>query len=302
MRLSATAAKQAKPKDKPYKLSDEKGMFLLVNPNGSKYWRLKYRFAGKEKTLALGVFPDVSLADAREARDDARKLLAKTIDPGAVKRTEKATLLQGAANSFEVVATEWFEKKMATKSESHRVRTWRCFKNDLFPPLAKRPINEITPQELLRALRRIEDRGAIETAHRAKQAAGQVFRYAVASGRADRDPSIDLKDALQTRQKKHFPAITEPREVGKLLLSINYFQGTPVVKAALQLSPLLFCRPGELRHMEWEEINWEEDRWEIPPTKMKIKQPHIVPLPRQALSLLRETQNVPRQHYLDTLT
>tara|TARA_R110001599_G_scaffold353459_3_gene592819 strand:+ start:7826 stop:9052 length:1227 start_codon:yes stop_codon:yes gene_type:complete len=288
MPLTATAVKQAKAKEKPYKLSDEKGMFLLVNPNGAKYWRFKYRFAGKEKLLALGVYPDVSLSNARDKRDDARKLLGKEIDPGATKRLRKLAQVVEGANSFEVVATEWFKTQMKDKAKGYQDRTWRGLKNDLFPALGSRPINQITAPEVLLSLRKVEARGAVDMAHRVKQTAGQVFRYGVATGRCERDPTGDLKGALQPVTKTHFAAITDPTKVGKLMLAIDAYDGTPVVKTALQLSAMLFQRPGEIRAMEWGEINWEEERWQLPAEKMKMKQPHIVPLPTQAIELLTE--------------
>ena len=292
MPLTATAVKQAKPKDKPYKLSDGKGMHLLISPNGAKYWRVKYRFAGKEKTLALGVYPEVSLAEARDKLDKARRLLRDDVDPGLAKKLKRLHQYEEEANSFEAIAREWFETKMTDRSERHRTRTIAALEKDLFPQIGNRPISQINAPELLMALRKIENRGAIETAHRAKQTAGQIFRYAIVTGRAERDPSADLKGALKNPVKTHLAAITESREVGKLMLAIEGFRGTPVVKAALQLSPLLFCRPGELRHMEWQEINWEEERWEIPADKMKMKQPHIVPLSTQSLGLLNELQRL----------
>jgi integrase len=292
MPLTATAVKQAKAKDKPYKLSGGKGMYLLINPNGSKYWRLKYRYAGKEKVLALGVYPDISLSEAFDKRDGARKLIAQNVDPNEDKKAQKIARISEGGNRFEIVATEWFETKMQDRSKSHQNRTWRALEKDLFPQLGRRPVNDITPPELLLALRKIEARGAIETAHRAKQISGQIFRFAVAIGLAERDPSADLKGALKNPIKKHLAAITEPKEVGKLLVSIEGFQGTPSVKTALLLSPLLFARPGELRHMEWQEIKWEEERWELPAEKMKMKQPHIVPLSKQALELLKEHHRI----------
>jgi len=297
--LTATQVKSAKTQQRAYKLYDEKGMFLLVHQNGSKYWRLKYRFAGKEKVLALGVFPDVSLANAREKRDDARKRLSNDIDPGQSKRVDKLVRIQQSDDSFQAVATEWFYTKMCERSKSHQDRTWRALEKDMFPQIGNRPVAQIHAPELLMVLRKIESRGAIETAHRAKQTAGQIFRYAVATGRAERDPSGDLKGALKNPSKKHLAAITEPKEVGKLLLSLEAYLGTPTVKAALLLSPLLFVRPGELRHMEWTEINWEENRWEIPASKMKIKQPHIVPLCAQAIRILQEQQKLTgKGHYV----
>jgi len=288
MKLTATAVKQAKPKEKAYKLFDGGGMFLLITKAGGKSWRMKYRIAGKEKLLTLGVYPYVTLANAREARDSARKLLARKVDPNEAKQAEKAALGEAGANSFIVIATEWFNRKMSDKSQSHQKRTWQSLKNDLFPVLGKRPISTITAPQLLAALRKIESRGALETAHRTKQTAGQIFRYAVATGRAERDPSPDLKGALQLPTKTHLAAITDPKEVAKLLIAIDSYNGTAVVMTALKLSPMLFCRPGELRHMEWDEINWEEKRWELPGRKMKIKQPHIVPLCKQSLKLLKE--------------
>lgn len=290
MPLTATAVKNAKAKEKDYKLSDEKGMFLLVKRNGSKYWRLKYRLAGKEKLLALGVFPDIQLARARQLRDDARTLLANGGDPNEAKKAQKIAKGEAAANSFKVIALEWFEKKMDGKSKGHCDRTRRALEKDLFPVFGSKPIQEITPPTLLAALRKIEDRGAIETAHRAKRTAGQIFRYAIATGRAERDSSADLKGALANPKKTHLAAITNPDEVAKLLIAIDEFQGTPTVKAALKLSPLLFARPGELRHMKWSEINWKEKRWELPAEKMKMKQPHIVPLCSQAIQILKDLE------------
>jgi len=287
-KLTATAVRQAKGQAKPVKLADGGGLYLLVKPDGHRYWRYDYRYAGKRKTLALGVCPDISLADARKAHQQARETLAKDIDPGEAKRIERITRHLASADSFEAVATEWYEAKLSEKSDSYRDRTQRLLKNDLYPPLGNRPISQITAPELLMALRKVEARGAVDMAHRAKQTAGQVFRYAVATGRAERDPSADLKGALKSKTKKHHAAITEPVEVGKLLLAIDAFQGTPVVKTALQLSPLLFQRPGEIRGMEWTEINWEAEQWEISADKMKMRQPHIVPLCNQAVDLLKE--------------
>tara|TARA_R110002072_G_scaffold211501_1_gene369071 strand:+ start:238 stop:1476 length:1239 start_codon:yes stop_codon:yes gene_type:complete len=292
MKLTASQVKNAKPKDKPYKLSDGHGMYLLVNPNGTKYWRLKFRHSGKEKVLALGVYPQRSLADARKDREEARTLLDNGVDPSLAKKAKKLAGNEAAANSFEVVSKEWFQTKMCDRSKNHQDRTMRALEKDLFPQIGNLPISEITAPDLLMALRKIEARGAIETAHRAKQTAGQIFRFAIATGRAERDPSADLKGALMNPKKKHLAAITEPKEVGKLLVAMDGFMGTPVVKTALLLSPLLFCRPGELRHMEWAEINWEEKRWELPAEKMKMKQQHVVPLCMQALELLQEIQKL----------
>ncbi len=290
-KLTATEVKQAKPGDKLLKLADGGGMYLQVHTNDARYWRYDYRYASKRKTLALGVYPEVSLKEAREKHQEARDKLRQGIDPGEVRKVEKLTRHLAAAESFEAVAREWFNQVMPEKSTSYRERTARILDKDLYPYLGNRPISSVTAPELLATLRRIESRGANDIAHRAKQTAGQIFRYAVATGRAERDPSGDLKGALKARRKKkHHAAIIDPAEVGRLLVAMNGFQGSLVVKTALLLSPLLFQRPGEIRAMEWSEINWNEARWEIPAEKMKMSQPHIVPLSAQALGLLRELQ------------
>lgn len=288
MKLTAAKVKESKPREKPYKLADGLGMYLLVNTNGTKYWRLKYRFGGKEKVLALGVYPEVSLARAREKRTDARALLDDGRDPSTARRMEKLAEKHAGANTFKAVGQEWYEAKMGGKSDSHRDRTKRLLDNDLYPPLGHRPIKDIEPPELLEALRKIERRGAVDMAHRAKALAGQVFRYAIATGRLSRDPAADLQGALKSRKKKHYASITDPAAVTKLLIAIDGFDGTPVVKAALKLSPMLFQRPGEIRNMEWSEIDWEKEQWELPAEKMKLRRPHIVPLPSQAINILTE--------------
>lgn len=287
-KLTATEVKQAKPGKKLQKLTDGGGLYLQVHPNGSRYWRYDYRFAGKRKTLALGVYPDVSLKDAREQHQEARRALAQGTDPGEQRKVAKLTRTIAAADSFEAVAREWFETKMHDRSQSHKSRTLRNLESDLFPYLGTRPIANITAPELLAVLRKIESRGAIESAHRTKQTAGQVFRYAIATGRAESDPSGDLKGALKAPAKKHLAAITDPAEVGKLMLAIDSFRGSAVVSAALRFSALVFQRPGEIRGMEWAEVNWERKRWEVPAERMKTRLPHIVPLSKQALAVLEE--------------
>lgn len=296
MSLTDRAAASAKPKEKDYKLSDEKGLYLLVKKNGGKYWRLKYRIFNKEKTFALGVYPEVSLKQARSGRDEARKLIAVNIDPSVEKKARKANLHSDAINTFDAIGREWFAKKMTDKSQTHQDRTWRLLEKDLFPKLGGLAILSIDAPTLLDALRKIEARGAIETAHRAKNVAGQVFRYAIASGRAERDPSADLRGALATAKTTHFAAITTPKEAGQLIAAIDHYQGTAVVCAALKLSPLLFCRPGELRSLEWADLNWDENRIEIPAERMKIKEPHIIPLSKQALTILKELHPLTGRH------
>lgn len=288
MPLTDTALRNAKPKDKPYKLADEKGLFLLVHPNSGKYWRFKYRYDGKEKLLALGVYPDVSLKDARERRDNARKQVAADIDPSQHRKAIKAARAASAENSFEVVAREWFGKHSPNWAKSHSDKIIRRFENDVFPWIGGRPVAEITAPELLTVARRIESRGTLDTAHRAMQNCGQVFRYAIATGRAERDPSGDLRGALPPVKQKHYATITEPKAIGELLRAIAGYQGSFVAKCALRLAPLLFVRPGELRKAEWSEFNLDAAEWRIPAARMKMREQHIVPLSTQAVAILRE--------------
>lgn len=289
-KLTDTTIKQAKPRDKAYPLSDGRSMYLEVMPTGAKYWRMKYHYNRKENTLSIGVYPSVTLKKAREVAEAARAQLAAGIDPNAKKKQDKLARITSAGNSFDMVAQEWFDKHIAQLSDSHKTRTKGILKNNLSKYLGSRPISEITPQELLAALRKTEARGIHETAKRALQTAGQIFRYAVATSKAERDIAFDLKGALTPPKRKHFAAITDPAELSKLLVSIDGYVGTPEVKAALLLSALLFQRPGEIRYMEWNEINWKEERWEIPAEKMKMKQPHIVPLCQQSLNILHQLQ------------
>ncbi len=290
MALTHRQVQAAKPLDKDVKLSDGKGLYLLVKKTGAKYWRMKYRFYGKEKLLSIGVYPEVSLQKAREACNEARKLLIDGIDPSAHKKAVKIANMVSSDNSFEVIAREWFASHMKDKAETHRVRALRMLTADLFPEIGRLPVKDITAPILLVALRKVEQRGAVQTAHRTKQIAGQVFRYAIATGRAERDPTPDLRGALQPTTTKHFAAITEPREAGRLLVAIDGFQGTFVVKAAVKLSALFFCRPGELRHMKWSDINYEEHRIEI--TAEKTRQQHIIPLSNQAIAILEDLKPI----------
>lgn len=286
--LSDLQVKNAKPRDKDYKLSDGQGLHLLITPTGGKLWRFQYRYAGKQKLLSFGAYPSISLADARQRREDARKLLANGVDPGEVRKAQKAATVAETENSFEVVAREWHTKFSGSWSPSHAETTLRRMELDAFPVLGAKPVGEIKATELLAMLRRIESRGALETAHRVRTICGQVFRYAVATGRAERDPAADLKGALPPYKKGHLAAITDPKEVIPLLRAIDGYQGSFVVKSALQLAPLFFVRPGELRQAEWSEIDFEEAEWNIPAERMKMKVAHLVPLSRQALDVLRE--------------
>lgn len=286
MALTDTAIRNTKHGDKSLKLFDGGGLFLLVAPTGGKLWRFKYRFGGKEKLLALGAYPAVSLKDARERRDDARKLLAKGADPCATRKAEKASTLGRAADSFEVIAREWFAKYAPTWAKSHADKIIQRLEKDAFPWLGARPIAEITAPELLTVLRRIEDRGALDTALRAKQNCGQVFRYAVATGRAERDPSGHLRGALAPVKHENFASITDPAEVAELLRAIDAFKGTFVVKCALLVAPLLFVRPGELRTAEWAGFDLDRGEWRYLVTKTRTE--HLVPLSVQAVAILHE--------------
>jgi len=283
--LTDKAIRNAKPGSKPYKKADSFGLYLLVTPAGGKWWRFKYRFGGKENSLSLGTYPATSLKQAREKRDTARKLIEAGIDPSAHRKIEKA---KRGADTFEGVAREWLEKFSGGWAASHAQTVVRRLERDVFPWLGGRPACGIAPPELLSVLRRIESRGALETAHRVKQVCGQVFRYAVATGRAERDPSSDLRGALPPVKEKHHAALTRSADVGALLRAIEGYKGSFVVRCALRLTPLVFLRPGELRKAEWSELDLDGATWRIPPERMKMRREHIVPLSRQAIEILRE--------------
>lgn len=287
MAISDIKARTAKAKDKPYKLSDGDGLFLLVTPNGGKWWRFKYRFGGKEKLLSLGTYPEVSLADAREKREAARKQVAAGIDPGEVRKAQKAATVAGCENSFEVVAREWHGKFEKTWSKVHADTIMDRLTKEIFPWLGHRPIDEIKAPELLKTFRRMESRGALDTAHRVRNHCSNVFRYAIATGRAERDPAADLRGALPPVKFGHMAAPTDPKDVAPLLRAIDGFEGSFVVKCAMQLAPMLFVRPGELRAAEWSEIDLDTAEWNIPAERMKMKVAHLVPLSRQAVEILK---------------
>jgi integrase len=296
MSLTDTAIRNAKPKitpsgsvtTKPYKMGDAGGLYLEVAPSGGKWWRFKYRFEGKEKRVSLGVYPDVSLKDARQRRDEARKLVAAGVDPGENRKAQRLARADQAANSFEVVAREWFGKYKPTWTDGHSSKIIARLERDVFPWIGARPIAELKAPELLTCLRRVEDRGALETAHRALQNCGQVMRYAIATGRAERDIATDLRGALPPVKPSHHAAITDPMKTAELLRAIDAYEGTLITKCALRLAPLLFVRPGELRNAEWIEINLEDAEWNIPAARMKMNEPHLVPLCTQAVEILTE--------------
>ena len=285
MALTDTAIRTAKPGPKAQKMADGRGLYLLLNPNGSRWWRFDYRFAGKRKTVSMGVYPTVTLAEARERRELARKLLANGVDPSEQKKAQKSASQERSANSFEAIAREWFAKHAVTLAESNATRTLRRLERDLFPWIGNHPIAEITPPELLTVLRRIEARTP-DTALRAKVSCGQIFRHAVQTGRCERDPTADLRGALTNLPDKHFAALTNPQEVGALMRAIDAFKGTQVVASALRLAPLVFVRPGELRQAQWSDIDLERAEWRF--TTSKTKTEHLVPLSSQAVAILRE--------------
>jgi len=290
MPLTELSVKQAKTRNKNYKLSDSKGLYLLVTTNGTKCWRLKYRFAGKEKVLALGVYPVISLKQARLDSDAARFDLNKGIDPSQAKQLHKAKLKESQTNSFQAVAMEWLNRTKTHLAVITAEKRLGILEKNLFPTIGSIPISDLKPPHIFKALKRIESRGVVETAHRARQIAGQIFRYAVTIGLIESDPTRDLDGALTPKKTRHHAALTDPKEVGNLMLAIEQYQGTPIVCALLTISPLLFQRPGELRQMEWKEIDFDKCQWEIPAHKMKMREPHIVPLSKQAIAILKDIE------------
>ncbi|MGO9935944.1 MAG: tyrosine-type recombinase/integrase [Steroidobacteraceae bacterium] len=290
MSLTDTAAKSAKARDKAYKLSDGKGLYLLVNPNGSKLWCLKYRFNNTEKKLSIGPYPEVSLATARERQLSARSLLESDIDPGEFKKQAKRAARIAGANTFEAIAREWLLKFSTGWAESHSSRVLLRLENDLFPWLGSRPITAIEADELLDTIRRIEARGALDSAHRCHGYCGQIFRYAIATARAKRNPAADLRGALPPAKGGHFASIIDPDRVGELLRAIDGYEGGLVTRSALRLAPLTFVRPGELRTAEWAHVDLRTSEWRIPAERMKMNEDLIVPLSRQAVDVILELQ------------
>lgn len=291
MPLTDTAIRKAVPRSKPYKLSDGGGLFLLVQPTGGKWWRYKYRFAGKERLLSLGVYPDVSLADARARHAEARKQLAAGGDPGEQKKEAKRQALLERENSFESIAREWHETKKGSWTGRHPETVMKKLEGDLFPKLGARPIVEITAPELLAVIRQIEARGALDMARRALQISGQIFRFAIVTGRAERDPSGDLKGALKAAKPQNHVFLKEddlPAYLGKL----DAYDGSVQTKLALKFLLLTFVRTTELRAAEWTEINFDKAEWRIPAERMKMRELHIVPLSTQAIAVLRELQEL----------
>ena len=286
MALSDISIRNANKKEKPYKLSDSGGLFLLISTTGGKLWRYSYRLEGKQKTLALGIYPDIGLKEARELHAAARKLLATGIDPNENRKSNKAAKKLNAANSFELIAREWWQSHMKNKAYSHKEKVIRRFELYIFPWLGKKPISDITAPQFLEVIKRIEKQNKLETAHRTLQTAGQVFRYAVQKGAVSRDVTADLKGALPATTVKHMAAFTEPRDVAELLRALDGFNGTLTVQCAIKLAPLVFVRPSELRMAKWADIDLEAGTWQYLVSKTKTN--HIVPLSNQAVAILKE--------------
>lgn len=289
-KLTDTFLRNLKATDKTQKYSDGGGLYLHVAPTGGKLWRMAYRFAGKQKLLSFGAYPAVSLKDARQKREDAKELLAKDIDPNAHKKATKAAARTETANSFEVVAREWHALQSPKWVETHRRNILAYLEKDIFPLIGSQAVNSVTPPVLLDVLRRIESRDAPNAAKKMRQTCGQIFRYAIATGRAEQDPSASLRDALTPRVVRNFASIKEPQAVGALLRDIDAYTGNVIVRAALRMAPYVFVRPGELRRAEWAEFDLESAEWRIPAAKMKMKQVHIVPLARQVICILEDLQ------------
>jgi len=291
--LTVTAITKAKPAEKQYRLADERGLVLIVRPNGSKLWQLRYRHEGKEKTASLGQYPDVTLSDARAKREDLRKLVAAGSDPVAVKREQKEERAAQTENTFEAVAREWLEMWSPLKSPRHADYVTRRLVADVFPAIGGRPIVDIEAPELVKMAKAIETRGATDIAKRSLQTVAQVFRHAIAHGKARRNPATDIKitDILKPTQSTNYARV-DARELPLLLRKIEAYQGTPTTRLAVKLMALTFVRTGELIGARWSEFDLEAARWDIPATRMKMRTPHVVPLSPQTLDVLRTLQTV----------
>lgn len=292
MPLSDTAIKNTKPQAKPIKVRDGGGLYLLINPNGSRWWRLDYRFDGKRKTLSMGIYPDVPLKTARSRRDDARVLLADGVDPGAQRKAEKQAKSEAGSNTFEALAREWMATRGKEWTESYASKTKSALERNAFPAIGSKPITEITAPNLLAMLRAIESRGIVDMAHRIQQHCGAIFRYAIATGRAIADPIPSLRGALSTVKQEHYAAITDPAEYAELLRDIDNYRGEATTKAAMQLLALTFQRTKEVRFAEWSQFDLAAALWRIPAEIMKMREAHIVPLSKQAIEILNRLQAI----------
>lgn len=291
MKLTIRQIDTQKPRDKAFKLSDGGGLYLLVNPNGSRYWRLKYRFAGKEKLLAVGVYPDVTLAQARNRREEAKKLLGEGKDPAQERKLDKLSRQIEVESSFEAIAREWYKRRFDNWSVSYREEMMRTFEKDVFPFIGHRPIKDIKPLELLDVLSKLEERGATEKARKVRQRCGEVWKYAVITGRAEYNPAPDLASALVPHEKEHYAFLTK-EELPDFLRILETYSGSILVKIAMKLTMLTGVRPGELRKAEWSEFDFEKQLWNVPKERMKMKRPHMVPLSSQAIALLNQLRPI----------
>lgn len=291
MKLNARQVDTAKPKDKPYKLADGGGLYLLVNPNGSRYWRLKYRIAGREKLLAIGVYPDVSLAMARAKRDEAKRGIAGGIDPNEAKKEEKHVRESFSKNTFREIALEWHASKIKKWSAGYASDIMEAFNNDIFPYIGSMQISDVKPLILLKVLRRIEERGATEKAKKVRQRCGEVFRYAIVTGRAEYNPAPDLTIAMQGHEAQHYPFLMS-EELPDFFKALTSYSGSEMVVLAARTLIITGLRTGELRFGEWREVDFDKAIWEIPAERMKMRRPHVVPLPTQAIGLLKKLKEI----------
>ncbi len=297
MKLTIRQIDTTKPRDKAFKLSDGGGLYLLVNPSGSKYWRFKYRFAGKEKLLAIGVYPDISLAQARSRREEAKKLLLEGKDPGQERKLEKLSRQLEVESSFEAIAREWYTRRFDRWSVSYREEMMRTFEKDVFPFIGHRPIKDIKPLELLEVLSKLETRGATEKARKVRQRCGEVWKYAIVTGRAEYNPAPDLASALVVHEKEHYAFLMKD-ELPDFLRTLETYSGSILVKIAMKLTMLTGVRPGELRKAEWSEFDFEKQLWHIPKERMKMGRPHMVPLSNQVIDLLNQLRPITSIHSL----
>jgi len=295
MPLTDLEIRRSKPREKPYTLSDGNGLSLLIEPNGSKGWRFRYRFDGKPKMLSLGTYPAISLADARQKRDDAKKLVAAAINPSEVRKREKQDRKAERGNTFEVITREWYEKRFDRWSASYAEEMIKTFEVDVFPYIGSRPIAEIKPMELMGVLSLLDERGATEKLRKVRQRCGEVWRYAIVTGRAEYNPAPDLVSAFAPHKKEHY-AFLKADELPEFLRTLDTYSGSFLVKTAMRLQVLTGLRPGELRQAEWSEIDFEKKIWEVPAERMKKRRPHCVPLPRQAINLLEQLRPITGQY------
>ncbi|OTA16700.1 integrase [Xenorhabdus vietnamensis] len=294
MKLTNLAIKRAKPKEKAYTLADGNGLSLLIDTNGSKGWRYRYQFAGKTKMISLGVYPVVTLIEARTKRDEARKLVANGINPSEVRKAEKISSANQIENTFKNITLEWYEKRKDRWSASYAIEMMETFEKDVFPYIGNRPIAEIKPMELMAVLSRMNDRGATEKLKKVRQRCGEVWRYAIVTGRAEYNPAPDLVSAFVAHKKEHYPFLAVD-EIHAFYKALNAYTGSFIVKMGMRLQMITGVRPGELRTAEWSEIDFDKSQWEIPAEKMKMRRPHIIPLSRQAIDILEQIKPITGQ-------